>query len=199
MRYAKPSLIAALLVATASLLTFGADAPKGPVIGEPAPTFSAKDSTGKSVTLADLKGKVVVLEWINKDCPIDARVIDAGRISAVYDKFKDKVTWLAVDSTASHTANDYANTIAMWKLAYPIINDATGIIGHAYAATNTPQMFIINTDGKLVYNGAIDNDPNGSNAKPTNYVDQALTELLAGKTISIAESKPYGCTVKYAK
>ena len=110
----------------------------------------------------------------------------------------DRVVWLAIDSTAAHTKADYDKTIAQWKLTYPVLNDAKGTVGHLYDAKTTPHMYIINTDGKLVYAGAIDDDPNGTKATKVNYVDKALTELLAGKTIEIAESKPYGCTVKYA-
>jgi peroxiredoxin len=195
----KPLLAIALVLSSLSL--FAADdkpAPKVAKVGEAAPTFAAKDASGKDVNLANLKGKVVVLEWINCDCPIDKRVIESKLISKVYDKFKDKVVWFAIDSTAAHTKADYDKTLKDWKIDYPLLNDAAGTIGHLYDAKTTPHMFIINTDGTLVYSGAIDDDPNGSKTTKLNYVDQALTELLGGKSISIAESKPYGCTVKYA-
>jgi peroxiredoxin len=166
-------------------------------VGEEAPAFKLTDSKGKEVALADYKGKVVVLEWINRDCPIDRRVIESKLISTVYDKFKDKVVWLAIDSTAAHTVKDHEATIEQFKLGYPVLNDAKGTVGHLYAAETTPHMYIISTEGKLVYKGAIDDDPNGTKPTKVNYVDKALTELFAGKPISIAENKAYGCTVKY--
>jgi peroxiredoxin len=173
-------------------------APAKAKVGELAPAFSVQDSNGKTVNLSDYKGKIVVLEWINLDCPIDRRVVESKLISTVHEKFKDKVVWLAVDSTASHTKADYDKVIAAWKLTYPVLADAKGTLGKLYDAKTTPHMYIINTDGKLVYSGAIDDDPDGGKATKVNYVDKALTELLAGKTVSVSESKPYGCTVKYA-
>jgi peroxiredoxin len=194
--------IGALMVAC-SLAAFAADTPPAKPatasVGSAAPAFTLADSNGKNVSLSDFKGKIVVLEWINHDCPIDTRVIQSKLISTVYGKFKDKAVWLAIDSTAAHTKTDYDKTIADFKISYPLLNDAKGTVGHLYGAETTPHMFIINTDGKLVYKGGIDDDPNGTNATRVNYVDKALTELTAGKTVSVAESKSYGCSVKYAE
>jgi peroxiredoxin len=191
--------MSAVIAAVCSLAAF-ADEPAKPkvaTLGAEAPAFTLNDSRDKAVNLSDFKGKIVVLEWINRDCPIDTRVIDGKRISAVHDKFKDKVVWLAIDSSAAHTRADYEKTIEQFKLTYPVLNDAKGTVGHLYGAETTPHMFIINTDGKLVYKGGIDDDPQGTKVAPVNYVDKALTELTAGKPVSVAESKPYGCTVKY--
>jgi len=171
---------------------------KAAKIGEAAPAFSLKDANGKEVSLADYKGKVVVLEWINVDCPIDQRVVSSKLISTVYDKFKDKVAWLAIDSTSTHTKADYDKTITSWNISYPLLNDAKGTVGHLYNAKTTPHMYIIDKDGTLVYAGGIDDDANGTKATRVNYVDKALTELFAGKPIEIKESAPYGCSVKYA-
>jgi peroxiredoxin len=208
----KRSLLAAALVASVSLLSFAAapsapqaapgtavpaQAPKVAKVGQPAPQFTLTDSNGKTVNLAENKGKVVVLEWVNIDCPIDRRVVESKLISTVHDKFKDQTVWFAIDSTAAHTKADFDKTIAAWKITYPLLNDAKGVVGKMYDAKTTPQFYIIDKEGKLVYNGAIDDDPNGSKPTKVNYVDKALTELLAGKTIEIAETKPYGCTVKY--
>jgi peroxiredoxin len=192
-------LFAVLLSLSVALLSFAAEAPKEASLGALAPAFSAQDATGKTIKLDDYKGKIVVLEWINKDCPIDQRVINSKLISNVHEKFKDKVVWLAVDSTHNHAKADYDATIKQWNLSYPLLNDASGAIGHAYGAQTTPHLFIVNTDGKLVFKGGIDNDPVGDKPTKLNYVDQALTELTAGKSITISESKPYGCTVKYAQ
>jgi hypothetical protein len=105
--------------------------------------------------------------------------------------------WLAIDSAKAHTKADYDKTIAAWKISYPLLNDAKGDVGHLYDAKTTPHMYIIDKEGKLVYAGAIDDDPKGAKPTKVNYVEKALTELLAGKPIEIAETKPYGCTVKY--
>jgi peroxiredoxin len=197
----RQKLLMGALIAVCSVAAFAADTP--PVkpavatVGAEAPAFTLADSNGKNVSLSDYKGKIVVLEWINHDCPIDTRVIQSKFISAVYGKFKDKVVWLAIDSTAAHKKADYDKTIADFKIGYPLLNDAKGTVGHLYGAETTPHMFIINTDGKLVYKGGIDDDPTGSNANRVNYVDKALTELTSGKPVSIAESKSYGCGVKY--
>jgi peroxiredoxin len=172
--------------------------PKVAEVGKAAPMFSLKDSNGKEVNLADYKGKVIVLEWMNFDCPIDTRVVESKLISTVHDKFKDQVVWLGIDSTSTHTKADYDKMIAAWKISYPVLNDAAGKVGHLYNAKTTPHMYIIDKDGTLVYAGGIDDDPQGTKAKKLNYVDKALGELLAGKTIEIKESAPYGCAVKYA-
>jgi len=205
-------VLTALMAASLSLFTLAGAAPepqaapgtavpamaaKVAKVGEAAPAFTLKDSNGKDVSLADYKGKVVVLEWVNIDCPIDRRVVESKLISTVHEKFKDKTVWLAIDSTAAHTKADYDKTIAAWKISYSYLNDASGKVGHLYDAKTTPHMYIIDKEGTLAYAGAIDDDPNGTNATKVNYVDKALTELLAGKTIEIKESKPYGCTVKY--
>lgn len=183
--------------AVLSLAAFAAAPASAPKIGGPAPTFTLNDSQGNPVSLADLKGKIVVLEWINRDCPIDRRVIESKFISTVYDRFKDQVAWFAVDSAAAHTKADYDKTIADFKLTYPVLNDAKGVVGRLYNAATTPHFFIINSDGKLAYIGTIDDDPNGTKPARVNYVDKALSELVAGKTVTLPETKPYGCSVKY--
>ena len=196
--------IPAMLTVAAALSALAADpapapnpSPAAPAIGAAAPEFKLADQDGKMVDLADYKGKVVVLEWINKDCPIDRRVLNAKTMVNLYAKYKDKVAWFAIDSTAAHKPADYETTIKEFDIKYPVLDDAKGTVGHLYHAETTPHMFIINSDGKLVYMGGIDNDPMGTKATKVNYVDQALTELLAGKAITSPESKPYGCSVKY--
>ena len=116
------------------------------------------------------------------------------------DKYKSKdVVWLAINSSSSATNEIDKKTVETFSLSYPVLNDSAGSVGRAYGAKTTPHMFIIDKEGKLAYKGGIDNDPQGTKANRTNYVAQALDELLAGKPVSTPETKPYGCSVKYAK
>ena len=169
------------------------------VIGQPAPAFTLQDQNGKSVSLHDFMGKIVVLEWTNPDCPIVQRHYEARTMLNLYGEYKGKdVAWLAINST-NYDGNknnlDWAN---QQGIAYPVLNDASGQVGHAYHATNTPNMFIVDKNGVLAYRGAIDNDPQGDmTSGKINYVNQALTEMLAGKPVSVPETKAYGCSVKY--
>jgi peroxiredoxin len=172
----------------------------GVAIGSKAPSFSLADSSGKTVSLSDFAGKIVVLEWTNPNCPFVQRVYKEKAMQTTFDAFKTKgVDWLAVNSTSSATNQQDAQWASAQSIAYPILNDSDGTVGKAYHATNTPEMFIIGADGKLLYKGAIDNDPNGDKAgsDKINYVAQALSEISAGKAVSVPETKPYGCSVKY--
>jgi len=164
-----------------------------------APAFTLEDVNGNKVSLSDFAGKIVVLEWANPECPIWLRVHKAGTFKALAEKYKDKgVVWLAINTT--HTSNREKNRkfAEAEKLPYPYLDDHAGTVGRAYGAKTTPHMFVIDKDGRLAYQGAIDDDPGGRKEKPLNYVDQALTELLAGKTVSVPKTEPYGCSVKYA-
>lgn len=179
-----------------------AETKTGVKIGEMAPAFSLKDQDGKTVSLADYKGKIVVLEWFNDDCPVVVRCHKAKTMTTIANEFKAKdVVWLAIDSTNTKHANFGTNkdTLKEWGITYPVLQDADGKTGKAYGATNTPHMFIIGKDGKLAYMGAIDNDKSGNmpEAERTNYVKQALNQLVAGETVTTPETKAYGCTVKY--
>jgi peroxiredoxin len=170
-------------------------------IGATAPQFTLEDQNGKKVSLSDFAGKIVVLEWTNPGCPVVQRHYKANTMTTLQkDYAKQNVVWLAINST-----HDVTNAVDLtWAkeqgISYPILNDASGATGHAYKATNTPEMYIINKDGKLVYEGGIDNDPQGnlSSTKRINYVSKALDELLAGKAVTTAEAKAYGCGVHYA-
>jgi peroxiredoxin len=180
---------------------FAIDAQKA-VVGQPAPAFSLQDQDGKTISLDANKGKVVVLEWFNEECPIDMRVYKEGEMKALADKWISKdVVWLAVNSTHDKTNASNKAAAAKLQIDWPILNDAPGDIGHAYGATNTPHMYIIDKDGKLVYMGAIDDDPRGDKAvdQRLNYVDKALSELTSGSTITTPQTKAYGCAVHYAK
>lgn len=171
-------------------------------VGTAAPGFTLEDQTGKKVSLSDFSGKkIVVLEWINPDCPYVQRHYKAGTMKTLAEKYRDKgVVWLAINTT--HYMNKETNQkwITDNQLPYQILDDHEGTVGRLYGAKTTPHMFIIDKSGRLVYQGAIDDDPRGNKGEnKVNYVAKALDELLAGKPISMSETKPYGCSVKYAK
>jgi peroxiredoxin len=177
----------------------------GPVLGAAAPDFTAKDINGKDVQLSQLKGKIVVLEWTNYDCPFVKPHYTEGVMTTanLATKYKDKdVVWLTINSTHYATAETNKKWAEEKKLPQTVVVDSSGKVGTLYKATNTPQMFIVGKDGKLAYTGAIDNAPRGKTPEGetyVNYVDSALAELTAGKQVSTPKTKPYGCTVKYAK
>ena len=173
----------------------------------PAPAFDLKDLEGKIVKLADFKGKTVVLEWFNPDCPLVRNSHTKGSLVSTAKTWRAKgIVWLAINSSAEGKqgfgleANQAGRT--KFALENPILLDPTGATGKAYGATNTPHMFVVDPEGNLAYRGAIDNSPDGEGDSPTsgtlvNYVSQALEELGAGKPVSVPETKAYGCSVKY--
>lgn len=172
-------------------------------IGQAAPAFELKDTEGKTVKLADFKGKIVVLEWFNPECPyVKKHHADNKTMVNTYSKYKDKgVVWLAINSGAPGKqgagAELSAKAKADWKLPYPILIDDKGTTGKAYGSKNTPTMFIIDASGNLAYMGAIDNNNKPKELGSTNYVDQALGQILAKETVSMPVTKAYGCDVKY--
>jgi peroxiredoxin len=171
-------------------------------VGDAAPDFTLQDTTGSDVSLSDFSGKVVVLEWLNPDCPFVQRHYKAGTMKKLATKYGEKgVVWLAVNSTHYMDAAANAKFKAANDLPYHVLVDQSGEVGHLYQAATTPHMYVIDGEGTLVYIGAIDDDPRGSKgtAQRTNYVDAALGEVLAGKPVTTAETKPYGCSVKYKK
>ena len=190
----------ALLALAFSPTVRAADEMKTAKLGETAPQFTLQDQNGKDVSLADFTGKTVVLEWTNPNCPYVQRHYREGTMTKLQSAYKDKgVVWLAINS--SHDADNAFNK--QWaeknKLDYPILNDSAGKVGHAYNAKTTPDMFIIDKDGKLVYEGAIDNVPEGDmGSSRINYVEKALDDVLAARPVVTAETKSYGCSVKYA-
>ena len=169
-----------------------------------APVFTLKNYDGTEVKLADYNGKIVVLEWFNYECPFSR--YNYEKTSAVNDlvnKYKDKnVVWLAINSTGHQETAKNKEFAEKNKISHPILDDSSGKTGKAYGAKTTPHIFIINPEGNIAYNGAIDNAPLGETPKDEkliSYVDKALEELTAGKTVSTATTKPYGCSVKYGK
>lgn len=175
-------------------------------VGQAAPDFSALDALGKSHKLSDFKGKHVVLEWTNPGCPFVVKHY-GGNMQALQKEFTAKgVVWLSVNST-SKEAYDYLlpAKLMAWEAeqkanASAILMDESGKIGQLYSAKTTPHMYIINLHGVLVYAGAIDSVPSArvdDIKTATNYVRQGLNETLAGKAISVASTRAYGCSVKY--
>jgi len=196
-----------LVAAGASSRADGKPEAQSPVAGKPAPDFTLKDLAGKDVKLSSFKGKVIVLEWFNPGCPFVKRSHTVGSLVDTAKRHtKAGVVWLAINSGApGKQGNDLAtNTEAVktWSLTHPILRDEAGTVGKAYGATNTPNMFVINKAGTVVYAGAIDNSPDGEGKSAEggtliNYVDAALGDLAAGRAVATAVTKPYGCSVKY--
>lgn len=178
-------------------------------VGEAAPDFRATGSDGKEYQLSDLKGQIVVLEWLNHGCPFVQKFYGADAMQAMQQKYTGEgVIWLSVISSApglqGHMTAEEANATRETKGAHPtaILIDEAGELGRLYDAKVTPHFFIIDADGVLVYNGAIDSirSPNAADIeKAENYVAAALDALLAGEPVATAQTTPYGCTVKYAE
>lgn len=197
----KTAIVAACLAAVAGTACAAA------TIGQPAPAFTAIDSGGQRVSLADFKGRHVVLEWVNPGCPYVQKHYGASNMQATQKAATSRgVVWLAVNST-SPDHGDYKTPAAMtaWMqanraAASATLMDSDGKIGQAYGARTTPHLYLIDPAGKLVYAGAIDSKPTANPAdiaSATNHVRQALDEALSGKPVSVASTRPYGCSVKY--
>ncbi len=170
--------------------------------GKRAPEFELNSFDGKTVSLSDYRGKIVVLEWFNFECPLSLYHYETkNTMVELANKYKDKnVIWLAVNSTNHTTPEPNKDFAKRHGLPYLILDDRSGEVGRAYGAETTPHMYIIDPRGRIVYEGAIDDSPLGKKKEGVvNYVDNALAELTAGKAVSTAKTKPYGCTVKYAK
>ena len=176
-------------------------------VGKPAPDFTGTDINGKTVKLSDYKGKIVVIESYNSDCPYCHNQYKSGAMQALQKDLAAKgVVWLLVNSVnpknSSHRTPEQARQemaaekmdVAAW------INDSSGAVGHLYDMKTTPDMYVINKAGVLVYEGAIDNkaDPFHDPRTANNYVTDAVNALLADKPVAVTETKPYGCGVKYA-
>ena len=177
-------------------------------VGAPAPDFTATDSNGKLVKLSSLRGKTVVLEWHNPGCPFVQKHYRSGNMQKTQaDANKAGVVWLTINSGApgkqGYMVGPAANILVNKSGASPdaYLLDSKGVVGKAYSARTTPEMVLIDARGTLVYQGAIDDKPTTDVADiktARNHLLAALGELKAGKPISVATSKPYGCTVRYA-
>ena len=186
--------VSAIVVTFAMASLSLADAPPASVkIGEAAPLFDLKSADGKSYKLADYKDKIVVLEWWNKDCPFSNHKGAQARMKEIQAGYAAKgVVWLAIDSTAAHDAKSVIDYAKEHEITYPILMDTDGAVGHTYAAKTTPHIYVIH-NGKLVYMGAHDNK------SERNYIVESVDALLAGKPVPVAETKSYGCSVKYKR
>ncbi|MEZ0223767.1 MAG: redoxin domain-containing protein [Alphaproteobacteria bacterium] len=200
MKFFHIALVSALLLAAQPAFAAA-------VVGEAAPDFTVQAASGKTVKLSDYKGKIVVLEWTSTECPFVHKWYDGGEMQKLQKKATDDgVVWLSVDSSAPGKPGYLdAAAAAEWikkTAAVPagLLIDAKGEVGHAYGATTTPHIFVVDKDGKLAYAGAIDSVAS-ADAKDipaaTNYVVQAVNELKEGKPVSVATTKSYGCGVKY--
>jgi peroxiredoxin len=193
------------IVALAAIALFAAFSTASDVeVGKTVPAFSLKGIDGKTYSIADLKGKIVVLEWTNPNCPFVQRVYKSGIMTGVQKKYAEKVVWLTVNSTHPEhqdheTAEDLAKTYKEWNATFAtMLLDPDGKVGQMFDAKTTPHMFVIDKEGKLVYAGGIDDDARGNKSEKTNYVDEALTSLLAGKAVATSSTRSYGCSVKYS-
>jgi len=176
-------------------------------IGMSAPDFTLPDTAGKKVSLANFKGKYVVLEWYNPDCPFVGKHYKSGNMQSLQKEFTSKgVVWISIDSSAPGEEGNYPpeqlNAISTRDGAArtALLLDPDGKVGRLYGAKTTPDMYVINPNGVLVYKGAIDSKRSTDLADvktATNYVKAALQEVMTGKPVSTVSTRPYGCSVKY--
>jgi len=178
------------------------------VPGKAAPDFSVKDADGKTHTLADYKGEWLVLEWFNKDCPYVKKHYSSNNMQSLQKRYTDKdVKWLTVISSAEGKQGYFTPEQALAEAkshnlaaSSAFILDVDGKLGKAYDAKTTPHLFVINPEGVVVYAGAIDDNDSANPAvipDSKNYLAAALDEALAGKPVTTATTRPYGCTIKY--
>lgn len=195
------------LVAGGGVALLGARAEAAIAIGAPAPAFSALDANGATRTLAEFAGRTIVLEWTNNGCPFVRKHYESGNMQSLQAEATGQgVVWLQVISSApgeqGHLDGPGALARVRTDAAHPTATllDPAGAMGHAYGARTTPHMFVINGEGRLVYQGAIDDRPSARPASlqgATNYVRAALADVSAGRPVAIAETQSYGCSVKY--
>lgn len=209
-----------IILTISSLLIFGviavqadnakkADKMMTATIGEKAPNFTLTDSNGKTHSLSDFKGKYVVLEWVNYGCPFVKKHYGSGNMQKLQETYTSKdVVWLAICSSAPGNQGFFKGDELQKAIkehnskATAYLIDADGTVGNMYEAKTTPNMYIINPEGTLVYAGAIDDKPSvdPEDIKTSmNYVSSALDQAMSGKAIAVKTTQPYGCGVKYQK
>jgi peroxiredoxin len=202
----KSPVLAAIVAAAFTMLAYSARAAQ---VGSPAPDFHGTDSNGKTQSLDQYRGKYVVLEWHNHDCPYTVKHYESGNMQSLQKEWTAKgVVWLTVISSAPGTqgyVNGPQENAYMKKMgADPTaaVLDPKGDIGHLYSARTTPNMYVIDPSGKLIYEGAIDDHATTdvSDIKISkNYVSAALSESMSGQPVQTTVTRPYGCSVKYAQ
>src|SRR6202030_4859412 len=200
----KTKLLLTAITTLAAATLYAADVPP---VGSAAPEFSAPDANGKTQSLSQYKGKYVVLEWFNPECPFVKKHYGSANMQKLQQEYTGKgVVWLTIDSNAPGTEGNLTpdqaqKVMASWKTHQTaLLLDSESKVARSYGAKNTPDMIVINPEGKIVYEGAIDSkaSPNPADIPAsTNYVKAALDESLAGKPVSNPTTKPYGCSVKY--
>lgn len=190
-----------------------------------AKAFVLMDQNGNKVILSEFRGQIVVLEWVNFDCPFSRRHHREGTFKDLAEKYRfgipgepdakpakgsrrkkkakkrPKVVWLAVNSTYSSSVESNKKAAQEYEVPYPILDDHRGRVGRLYGATHTPHIFIKAPNGTIAYHGAVDNDPEGTKDPEhrVNYVEKALQAVLRGKEPDTPQTKPYGCSIKYAQ
>jgi peroxiredoxin len=200
----KTRTILTILMSLMATAVFAFDPPP---VGSAAPDFSLTDANGKAHSLSQYKGKYVVLEWFNPECPFVKKHYGSGNMQKLQQQYTGKgVVWLTIDSNAPGTEGNITpeqaqQITASWRTHQSaLLLDPDGKTGRAFGAKNTPNMVVINPEGKIAYEGAIDSKatPNPADIpNSTNYVKAALDESLAGKPVTTPQTKPYGCSVKY--
>ncbi len=198
------TLVAVLGLALSHMATANSVA----TVGQTAPAFTLTDTNGKAHSLGDLRGKYVVLEWVNFDCPFVGKHYGSGNMQKLQKTYTARdVVWLSINSSAPGKQGNFTpariNALMKDKGAAPTayLLDPEGTVGRAYGAKTTPHMYVIDPAGLLIYAGGIDDKPStdvADIATARNFLSAALDEALAGKTVSVKSSQPYGCSVKYA-
>jgi hypothetical protein len=196
-----------LLLALAQAQQAPANVRQGPIVGQPAPAFSAVDTHGKTHSLAEHRGKFVVLEWLNHGCPWVRKWYSEGHMQALQRQFASQdVVWYSIVSSTpgsqGHETSGRHNEMAAERGAAPaaILIDEAGTIGRAFDARTTPHMYVIDPKGTLIYMGAISDNRNNRTeaiAGARNHVVEALREAMAGQPVSVPSTQPYGCAVRY--
>ena len=191
------------LIALLSLPAFA-----GAELGKPVPDFTLKDLDGKEVKLSSFKGKTVVLEWFNPECPFVKAAHGKGSLVDTAKRQQKKgIVWLSINSGGvgkqGYGVEKNKAGVKTFAIENPVLLDEAGTVGKAFGATNTPHLFVIDAKGNLAYRGAIDNSPDGESQSPeggklVNYVDAALDDLAANRAVKTPDTKAYGCSVKYA-
>jgi len=212
------TLMIGLALASSAAMAADTPTPAPPptkaTVGQKAPSFTLQDTSGKTHTLGDFEGRIVVLEWFNAECPYSGRasnmaIHSTGKAKALRQnlrKVDPSIVYLLVDSTARNKTPKKMTEIARaaagkYGIDAPILIDHEGVVGHAYEAQKTPHMFVIDAEGVLRYQGAFDDDKSNRNTdatRTTNYVLQAVTQLKAAEEVKPTKTRPWGCGVKYA-
>lgn len=197
-------LAAAVVAMSATAASLAGEDKTKAELGEKAPNFTLVDSGGQKRSLSDYEGKLVVLEWMNPDCPYVQNCYKSKAMQTAYEKVKalsPGAVWLAINTTYSTTPEQNEMWIKQYGLQYPILLDTDGKVGTLYDARRTPHMFVIDAEGVLRYHGAIDDNRMAGKSldETTNYVVNAVTQITAGETVAPDYVKPYGCSVKYKK